>query len=252
MTILGTIHRQKSASRPGPARWVRYSWRFVAVAITLTLSAGAVNARSGESFDPILYTQTQQIIPYNLPRTWVPAMTLQPPLQNLPISQQVTVWPAMVSYSRIGEGWLKYYIQPDLKLGASYTNSFTFQLNARDSQSHPHQLPDGWYLLQAALLLPSNGNSLARQKLGLSTALSPYERFVSSREMFVHVSGGTANRQITLEIPNLSATTVMNHLYVELTPLQTICRRPNEDEEHECLILGPKGEPDAQRARCVR
>lgn len=158
------------------------------------------------------------------------------------------LWPSVVSYSRVVD-WAKPYLQSDLHLGIDYTFQFNIQMSARDSESRSPAVPDGWYELDMAVVLPKVRSSYL-EAAGGKMELSPYERFVTSRSMLVQVSGGVVNRQITLRFPNLSATTIANHLYVSLTPIAKYCIL--RGQRSPCIQLGADNQPDLARSTVTK
>ncbi len=156
----------------------------------------------------------------------------------------VGIWPSSAGFQRGGEEWIQYYLQPNMKLGVSFTNNYKFVLTASDPLSHQRMVPDGWYLLQMAVLKPQLNQALDfHREAGLPKKPGPYERFVTSASVFVEVSGGQINdKEITLKFPNLTVTSLMNHLYIELSPLARDCgTQPNI---YPCINFKADGKPD--------
>jgi hypothetical protein len=162
------------------------------------------------------------------------------------VSGNILLWPGTVSYTRAVE-WVKPYLQPDLHLGVDYTYQFNFMLRGRDSASAVQAVPDGWYELDMAVVLPEIKTAYLKAA-GISRKLNPYDRFITSRSLLIQVSGGVANRRITLRYPNLSATTIANHLYVSLTPLQMNCTRPRYETAVPCIQTDAHGQPDLKNS----
>lgn len=165
---------------------------------------------------------------------------------------QVTqLWPNTLVIGRAVK-WMSPFLQPNLKLGMDYTYSFTFFLRARDAMGRSPAVPDGWYELELAVVLPDT-ESVYISAAGLAGRNGPYDRFVTSRSMLVQVSGGTFNRKITLRFPNLTATTVINSLYAELTPLESDCSDSGGIASvHPCIALDENGQPDVRKSQLHR
>ena len=177
---------------------------------------------------------------------WIPAAGA--PTHSGTFGPETQLWPAVVSYSRVVE-WAKPYLQSDLHLGIDYTYQFNIQMSARDSESRSPAVPDGWYELDMAVVLPKVRSSYLKEASG-KMELTPYERFVTSRSMLVQVSGGVVNRQVTLRFPNLSATTIANHLYVSLIPLEKECIL--NGRRAACIQLGADNQPDLKRSTVTK
>jgi hypothetical protein len=82
--------------------------------------------------------------------------------------------------------------------------------------------------------------------------LSALDRFVTAAPpMLVRVTNGSFSRSVVLRFPNLTATALMNILYIELLPLRDKCVRPTPDgkpHEYDCIRLRPDGQVDASRS----
>ena len=163
--------------------------------------------------------------------------------------REIQLWPGTVSYTRVVD-WAKPFLQSDLHLGIDYTYQFNFQLRARDADSHTPAVPDGWYELDMAVVMPQVKGTYLKTATGKSS-LTAYERFVTSRSMLILVSDGVANRQITFRFPNLSATTIANHLYISFTPIQKACVSAN-GMQTSCIRTSADGQPDLSNSVVIK
>ena len=166
-------------------------------------------------------------------------------------TEQVTLWPGSVSYKRPVK-FMKPYLTPELKLGMRYTYNFTFNLRSRDPAFGWKQIPDGWYLMTIAVILPENTTGYFSH---ISPALNHYDRYVTSTQLYVPVTGGVANRRIYLNFENLSATTIYNHMVVEFIPLTNDCSTRDAQgkviHENTCIKTNARGEADPLRSKPV-
>lgn len=164
-----------------------------------------------------------------------PGWTANSPIYSQPFNRQqpgdnaklhpntaVQLWPSPITYSRVTD-FITPFVQSDLRFGVQYTYTFHFSLRARSSDGTRQPIPDGWYLLNMAVVL-KDADSIFRPAAGVSIQ-APYDRFVTSTSLLVLVSNGTFSRQIRLRFPNVTATTLINHLFVELVPLAEECEK---------------------------
>ncbi len=161
-------------------------------------------------------------------------------------SSIVQLWPATISYAR-ETNFMDYVVDPNLGFGIDYTYSFTFNLGARRTDGEETHIPNGWYKLNMAVVLKEAKN-IFRPAAGLKQE-SPYDRYVTSTSMFVKATGGRFSRSVTLRFPNITATTLINHLYIELIPLKKECSTKDSGEVIPCIQLSADNrQPDPSRS----
>ncbi len=151
------------------------------------------------------------------------------------------IWPGSVSYNRRPE-FQTPYVQKDLTLGMEYAYQFNIFLRARSEKITESSVPDGWYKLDLAVVLPDVNFSALKSLIG-SHPISPYDRFVTSRSIVVAVTGGMLSREIRLRFPSITATTVASHLFVQLAPLEKFCPTRGKPDTL-CVKMLPDGRPD--------
>ncbi len=150
------------------------------------------------------------------------------------------LWPRLVSYS-LETNSVEPYVQPDMRIGMQYNYSFNFELSARNSNGKALPIPDGWYQLQIVVIRKS------RETIRTKAAPeNPLERYVTSTSMFLRVANGSFGRKVSLRFPDIVATSLKHHLYVELIPLKDECEKSPEQGggKFPCIQLNKKGEPD--------
>lgn len=141
------------------------------------------------------------------------------------------------------------YIQNDLKLGLQYTYIFTLYVRAMNDNARTASVPDGWYSMDMAVVLPEVAPEKMQALLGKS-ALTPYDRFITHVSKIVNVNGGKIVQEATLRFPNLTATTVTNYLYVQLTPLETACK-DQAGQPTACIQFNETGLVDENKSQKV-
>ena len=160
----------------------------------------------------------------------------------------IQLWPRSVSWDRASDRFIEYYVQPDtLKIGIRYNYNFTFTFNlqSRDILKGSAQVPDGWYLLTMAVVLPEQTDVF--EGTGIVPPKSVYERFVTSYNSFVYVSAGSFNHPVSMNLDNITANGVMSNLFIELLPLADKCPSPNAADA-ACITVNSNGTPDSMRS----
>lgn len=151
------------------------------------------------------------------------------------------IWPRSISWDRAEENFIQYYIQPlTMKMGIRYNYSFTFNLYSSNVNGASVKIPDGWYLLTMALVLPKQDDLY--NETGISPPKTTYERYVSSYKSFVSVSGGTFTAPVSFNIDNMTANGVMLKLFVELVPLNPTCTG-RDGVARDCIVRDATGKP---------
>lgn len=166
-----------------------------------------------------------------------------PTIDNRSAIGAIQLWPSPITYSRVTD-FMSPFVQSDLRFGIRYTYNFLFSLRARNTDVKGQAIPDGWYYLNIAVILKDT-DSIFRPAAG-ALQVSPYDRYVTSESLLVPVSNGNASTKITLNFPNVTSTTLINHLYIELIPLKENCERKDEKGETQtfkCISLDEKGRP---------
>jgi len=212
-----------------------------ALALPALIFASAFFASTAHSRQPTPYSSSDYIYVQAPSLSTTHSRQYQPVISPAPVGDAEWdhvghLWPRMVSYSMETDA-VQAFMQPDLKIGMQYNYSFNFELNARNGQGRAIAIPEGWYQLQIAVIRKAN-NGLKGKSAG-----SPYDRYVTSSSLFLRVSNGSFGRKISLRFPNITATSIKQHLFIELIPLREDC------DEGRCINLNAKGEPDALRSR---
>lgn len=219
--------------------WRRFSALGIAFCSTAALA---------QFYPPPSATYSQPMIPYANPGTSA-ALQSQASLlagRGSDSSRSTQLWPSSISYTR-ETNFMNFNVGNDLSFGVDYTYSFTFSLGARRSDGEESKVPNGWYKLNMAVVLKESEN-LFRPAMGLRQA-TPYDRYVTSVSMFVKVTGGRFNRSVRLSFPNVTSTTLINHLYVELIPLRKDCRDPKGRGIIPCIQMTADGrQPEPARS----
>jgi hypothetical protein len=174
------------------------------------------------------------------------------PAVALPSEQQMrnqTVIMANAVYYQVSINGLKAYLQNDLKVGLQYTYVFNIYVGAQDSQRKFMDVPDGWYALDMAVVLPEIDPLKLRNLIG-KEAVSPYDRFVTHASKIVNVSGGRIVEEISLRFPSLGSTTVTSHLYIQLMPLESQCK-DRTGKTTDCIRFQDNGLVDETRSQKV-
>jgi hypothetical protein len=99
--------------------------------------------------------------------------------------------------------------------------TYTFVIHpALQGDNGDAQLPNGKYLARFAVLLASPAAQRFSSMNQLGRKLMQSERMISWTQQIVEVRGGSITTQVTLPFRNVSATTIMNNLLIELSPMK--------------------------------
>ena len=223
-----------------PKRFLALVCAFFATSTATAQHYSAVNGdyQSAQSYYPTgdIETRNSQPALGNLQPGQLPGATRT----NL-----VQLWPATISYAAETK-FMNPTIAPDLSFGINYSYSFTFNLGAKKINGEAAEIPNGWYKLNLAVVL-TDADNIFRRSLKIQSE-SPYDRFVTSTSLLVNVTSGRLTRTITLSFPNVTATTLKNHLFVEFIPLKKDCKVGNKTVS--CIAVQADGRmtPDLSRS----
>lgn len=153
---------------------------------------------------------------------------IQPALNPIPSAQlrpgaDLLLWAGNVRHQQETD-FSTLQIQPDLNLGVAYNHRFTLNLEAQKTGGGRGQVPDGWYQINLVVVKQKGKGNLYQRATGLED-LNPYERYVTSASRVDYISSGRLVRTFTLQIPNITASAMKSHLYVQLIPLSKDCKR---------------------------
>jgi len=161
---------------------------------------------------------------------------------------RIQIMPASIQYKSVLHG-LSPLLDSNLKLGLKYTYQFTVYVRAMTDANASANVPDGWYSMDMAVVLPDIDMPDVRALAG-SVPLTPYDRFVSYGSEIVNVVDGKIVQEVSLRFPNITTTTIGTTLYMQLTPLQTECQN-RDGQPVSCIQLNPLGLADKNKSQTV-
>lgn len=243
VTIFGFFRRQITAFL-APFIFVG-----VAVFVYLFFFSSIANARDR---DPNQQTQNFNQDTLNQTIPYPPAFQLQAGAVDSSRGEagnKRQIWAAPVSYTRT-TNFVNRYVQADMRLGVTFKYNFSFTLLSRDSNKQWQPPPDGWYQVTLAVVAAENNSKYYKKLADKQNPIKPsvYDRYVTSNQFYEYVSGGRLLREIELKFDNITATTLMSHLYIEFVPLQKNCVDPRTRQTRKCIAELPNGQSDPKNS----
>lgn len=138
----------------------------------------------------------------------------------------------------------KFMLQDDLRLSTEGRFLLKFQLQATLTSGKAARVPDGWYLLTAAVIYRDTG-----KLVGWPKPSNVFERYVTSDQHLIQITNGAPRAAVPLRFrfESVSATTMNQDLWLELLPLSARCTRAGF-VTRPCVTLKPDGRPDLSQS----
>lgn len=114
----------------------------------------------------------------------------------------------------------RFFVRPDLSFGIQYTYDAHFTFTAADARGAARKIPDGIYQFTVASFLADASDVNNPAKVNPNETLS--SRFITrTPPLYIRVTNGEADHEISLRFDNPTLATVDNTLYIEFIPLQS-------------------------------